>query len=102
MPEEEKDKEAKLRKLAARLRLGYQKLHPVKESELNLVREVVRQEWDKKLELARQAAKAEQTSKSAALEKTSRHEHVRKKHSGRDQNQERSDNSQEPERERGR
>ena len=64
MPEQENEIERKLHKLADRLRLGWQKQHPVTQKDLGLVRQVVREQWDKEQSLAQEAAKnrqAEQT-----------------------------------------
>jgi hypothetical protein len=57
MPEQENETERKLHKLADRLRLGWQKLHPANEKDLELVRQVVREQWDKEQTLAQKAAK---------------------------------------------
>ena len=62
MPEQDHEIVLRMRKLANRVRLGWQKLHPVRRKDLDLVHQVVREQWAKEQSLAREAAKAQQTS----------------------------------------
>jgi hypothetical protein len=48
MADDTKDAEAKLEKLAERVRQAHKELHPVKREHINLVREVARHAWDEK------------------------------------------------------
>lgn len=48
MADDTKDAEAKLEKLADRVRREHKKLHPVKREHIKLVRTVAREAWDQK------------------------------------------------------
>ncbi len=70
MPKSLKEAEKCLRKLGDRMELAWQKLYPVTEKDLEAVRAVVRENWDKNQSLAREAAKARQAeSQSHTQEK---------------------------------
>lgn len=91
MAEHENEDEVKLRKLAARLELGWQKLYPVRKKDLEVVRQAVQEQWDQEKELAREAAearlarKAESARKEASLEQEPEQE--REQESGEEQTQ---------------
>ena len=60
MPDNERESEAKLRKLGERFRQGWAKLHPLKESQLQGVRRAIRHEWEQKTKLQNQKSAQQQ------------------------------------------
>ncbi len=47
MPEQSTDAEAKLKKLGERIRAGIAKRHPIADNSLDVVRQTVREEWQR-------------------------------------------------------
>ena len=87
MPEHDDDLEIKRQKFAERLRWGWQQLHPVTQQDLELARQVVREEWDKKRQQEFEAELAEHEERSAKEPKPSLSEENQEQESDQDQDQ---------------
>lgn len=101
MLEEENEIEKKFHKFAERLRLGWQQLHPVKEKDLELARQAVREQWHKEQSLARESLKSQEGAQHRqAHDQTQEQGHDRAL--GQEQTKPEQDESQEQERRRER
>jgi hypothetical protein len=68
MAEDYTQSEAKLRKLATRLRRGWAKLHPATKKELAAVREEVREQWKQDREILKRIAESKRGKEAARTE----------------------------------
>lgn len=64
MPDKNTDVEARLRRLAQHLRLGWAKLYAVTDKEKEVVRQTVRRQWEKKHQIAQRIADSKETGEA--------------------------------------
>ena len=68
MPDEKSNAEDKLRKLGQRVREGWAKKHPTSEKQIQIIRGVIREDWEKEQKEKRLAATRRKPAKSKEAE----------------------------------